>query len=132
MPHELVQAIGEGVQNHFSKPDYQKLFKIGFFIVFVTGPFLWLVSNNLLLPMTGKCHDAVILNTTFHHRSNPSTLVYVFFINGKRYTGDSGENTGFKFRIGSPICIVYLPYYPGTNKPVNYFFRGEIKCNRSH
>ena len=92
---------------------------------------LWVVGNNILLPLFGECHEAVIINKHVKPvtRYHTHTLAYEFWLNGKRYTGDSGEDEKLQNRIGSSICIVYLPYFPNTNEAVNYFFRGEIKCS---
>ena len=130
-PHDLVQAIGEGIDNNFKKPNLKKLFKASLFISLLVIGALWLVSNNILLPINGKCHEAVIIDKTIMHgiRLHTYTLAYEFSIDGKKYTGDSGEDQKFRFRIGHNICIVYLNYYPKTSEPVGYFFRGEIKCD---
>jgi hypothetical protein len=130
-PPDFLQAVGGGVENHFKGPDYKKIFKRSLFVLILVVGTLWLVSNNILLPISGKCHEAVIINKTVMHgtRTHTYTLSYEFWINGVRYTGDSGESEYSKYSIGRSICIVYLNYYPRTNKPVSYFFQGEIKCS---
>jgi hypothetical protein len=130
--HDFVQFVGGRIEDKIKGPDYKKISLQIAFVLFALGVILWAVANNIMLPISGKCHTAIITNQKISHAGgkHPTryTLAYEFWVDGKKYTGDTGEDEMWKYRIGENICIVYLNYFPRTNEPVNYFFRGEINC----
>ena len=107
-----------------------KKIKLLFFIVIVT----WLsyillrtTIGNIALKNFGKCTVSVLKNEIVYVRYHKNTLYYEFNYENKIYKGNSLEEDLTK--VGDSVCVVYLESFPGINRPVKYFDKGEIKCD---
>jgi hypothetical protein len=100
-----------------------------FWVIISTGVFFLLRSiiGDILLKSKGKCKMAILTNEKNRVRSKKSTLFYEFYIENRKYNGNSLEEDLRK--VGDSICVVYIKYFPGINRPIKYFNQDEIKCN---
>ena len=98
-------------------------------VLFIAYALLGTIVKVAFLRMNGKCIKGVLIPelTSYTHRYTKSYLVYEFNFDGKIYSGNSLEKD--RSKVGDSICIVYLPSFPGINRPVAYFDNGEIKCS---
>ncbi|KAF2327389.1 hypothetical protein [Flavobacterium daemonense] len=96
------------------------------FILFFILFFSKIAIGNLLLKSQGICTKSILTNELSKIRGHKPTLVYNFWLNGKRYDGNS--NIEELNKVGDSICVVYLKWMPSINRPIS-FFEKPINCN---
>lgn len=98
-------------------------------VLFIAYALFGAMIKVAVLKANGKCIKAVLIPemTSFTHRYTKAYLVYQFTYEGKTYSGNSLEKDTSK--VGDSVCVVYLPTFPGVNRPVRYFDSGEVKCS---
>ncbi len=96
------------------------------FILFFTLFFLKIAIGNFLLKNQGICIKSILTNELLETRSHKPTLIYNFWLNGKKYDGNS--NIEELNKVGDSISIVYLKWMPSINRPIS-FFEKPINCN---
>ncbi|MBZ5858556.1 hypothetical protein [Flavihumibacter profundi] len=107
----------------------KKIRLIIFWVIISAGVFFLLCSIivDILLKSKGECKMAILTNEKNRIRSQKSTLFYEFYIQNRKYKGNSLEED--LTRVGDSICVVYIKIFPGINRPIKYFKQDEIKCN---
>ena len=82
--------------------------------------------EDFLLRRFGVCHTAIVTRELDYHRGSSSTYKFVFDVDGRIYTGDSGIISGQDV-YGDKISIVYLKTYPDINRSMTWF-ENEFDC----
>ena len=91
------------------------------------GVFAYAVINATILSSIIKKYgtktEAVITSntSTWLHRWTTSCYMYVFYVDGETYEGNSMVEEDNTSKIGTKIQILYLDWLPWFNRPIYYW-----------